>query len=64
VIALTELDADTFQPSYVVEGHRLDPDTGESAGDQPFSPRRRFTDLDEWRRAIDALRQSVLTLDT
>lgn len=64
VISLTELDADTFEPVFVVEGHRLDPDTGESAGDQPFSPRREFTGPEEWRTAIDALRRSVLTLDS
>jgi hypothetical protein len=64
VVTLTELDPDTFQPVFVVEGHRLDPLTGESAGDQPFSPRRTFTDLEEWRTAVDALRHSVLTPDS
>jgi hypothetical protein len=62
VITLTELDPNTFQPVFVVEGHRLDPATGESAGDQPFAPRREFTDPDEWRTAVSALRQTALNL--
>lgn len=64
VIALTELSSETFQPTFVVEGHLLDPDSGESAGDQPFAPRREFTDPQEWRDAIAALRHTVFTPDS
>jgi hypothetical protein len=61
VVALTELDPERFEPVFVTEGRRLDPQTGESVDDDPLAPRRQFTDLDAWNRALDELRATLLT---
>ena len=50
-----ELDPDSGGIIYAVEGLRLDPDTGQSAGGADAA-RREFADPEVWRREVRALR--------
>lgn len=60
--SFVELDPDTYQPRYGVEAARLDPVSGEPAGDQePVAAPRTFDDPAAWERAVAALRQACET---
>jgi len=55
------MDPDTMMPRYALEALALDPESGEALPDEePLSPRREFTDPDEWRAAAEALRAALL----
>ena len=61
VAVTTVMDPDTMMPRYALEALVLDPESGEALPDEePLSPRREFTDPDEWRAAAEALRAALL----
>ncbi len=61
VAVTTLMDPDTMMPRYALEALVLDPESGEALPDEePLSPRREFTDPDEWRAAAEALRAALL----
>lgn len=61
VAVTTVMDPDTMMPRYALEALALDPENGEALPDEePLSPRREFTDPDEWRAAAEALRAALL----
>jgi hypothetical protein len=61
VAVTTVMDPDTMMPRYALEALALDPENGEALPDEePLSPRREFTDPDEWRAAAEALRATLL----
>ena len=61
VAVTTVMDPDTMMPRYALEALALDPESGEALPDEePLSPRREFTDPDEWRAAAEALRATLL----
>jgi hypothetical protein len=62
VAVTTVMDPDTMMPRYALEAFALDPESGEALADEePLSPRREFTDPDEWRAAAQALRAVLLS---
>jgi hypothetical protein len=62
VAVTTLMDPDTMMPRYALEAIVLDPESGEALADEePLSPRREFTDPDEWRAAAEALRATLLS---
>lgn len=60
VAVSTLMDPDTMMPRFALEAMVLDAETGEALDEEPLSPRREFTDPDEWRAAADALRAALL----
>ena len=60
VAVTTVMDPDTMMPRYALEALALDPESGEALDEEPLSPRREFTDPDEWRAAAEALRGAIL----
>ena len=60
VAVTTLMDPDTMMPRYALEALVLDPESGEALDEEPLSPRREFTDPDEWRAAAEALRATLL----
>ncbi len=60
VAVTTVMDPDTMMPRYALEALALDPENGEALDEEPLSPRREFTDPDEWRAAAEALRAALL----
>jgi hypothetical protein len=60
VAVTTVMDPDTMMPRYALEALALDPESGEALDEEPLSPRREFTDPDEWRAAAEALRAALL----
>lgn len=60
VAVSTLMDPDTMMPRFALEALVLDAETGEALDEEPLSPRREFTDPDEWRAAAEALRAALL----
>jgi hypothetical protein len=60
VAVSTLMDPDTMMPRFALEAMVLDAETGEALDEEPLSPRREFTDPDEWRAAAEALRAALL----
>lgn len=60
VAVSTLMDPDTMMPRFALEAMVLDAETGEALDEEPLSPRREFTDPDEWRAAAEALRTALL----
>lgn len=60
VAVSTLMDPDTMMPRFALEAMVLDAETGEALDEEPLSPRREFTDPDEWRAAAEALRGALL----
>lgn len=63
VAVSTEISADTMRAVFIATGIQLDPETGEATDDAMLVPEQTFTDLDQWRAAVAALRSSLLESD-
>ena len=60
IVASTELDPETMVSKFFLTAVQLDPDTGESTGDEPLKPETSYTRPEEWHAAAAELRTSIL----